>query len=295
MKDSSKSYQWRFSKVFAYIEKHLSEPLTLDELCKVSHFSKFHFHRQFSLFAGLSVFRYIQVMRLKRAAFQLTYRPKMKIVDIAVQAAFENASSFTRAFKHAFSQSPSQFRKAPNWEGLIDINDMLTQKKENFIKKIDKNTDVGVIKFNPTKVAVLEHHGSSNLLSNSIKKFIEWRIKKGVTPPESKTYNIIYNDPEVVPENEFRFDLCASVKKDIDDNDYGIITKVIPGGYCAVLRHIGSDENLSQSIQTIYQWALDREEELRDFPCFLHRVTLFPDVSESEMITDIYLLLTNEN
>lgn len=39
------------------------------------------------------------------------------------------------------------------------------------------------------------------------------------------------------------------------------------------------------------QWLAQSGEELRDYPCFIERVNLFPDVTEQETIIDIYLPL----
>lgn len=71
-----------------------------------------------------------------------------------------------------------------------------------------------------------------------------------------------------------------------------MITKVIPGGRCALLRHIGTDENIGESVNYLYaQWLPLSGEELRDFPLFFQRVSFFPDVPEHEAIADIYLPL----
>lgn len=81
----------------------------------MAHFSRFHFQRQFSAYCGISVWRYIQWMRLKRASYRLAYNPLEPVIDIALDAGFQNPESFSRAFKQAFSQTPSQFRKRPAW------------------------------------------------------------------------------------------------------------------------------------------------------------------------------------
>ena len=38
-----------------------------------------------------------------------------KVIDIALDAGFQNAESFSRAFRTAFDQSPTQFRQQPDW------------------------------------------------------------------------------------------------------------------------------------------------------------------------------------
>ncbi len=54
-------------------------------------------------------------MRLKRASYRLAFNPLEKIIDIALDAGFQNPESFSRAFKQSFGLTPSQFRKQPAW------------------------------------------------------------------------------------------------------------------------------------------------------------------------------------
>ncbi len=106
-------YARRINRVLNYIDKHLDEELTVDALSDVANFSKFHFHRQFSHHCGISLARYIQFMRLKRASYRLAFNPTAPIIDVALDSGFENPESFSRAFKAAFGQTPSAFRKTP--------------------------------------------------------------------------------------------------------------------------------------------------------------------------------------
>jgi transcriptional regulator, AraC family len=79
---NTENYQRRFTRVFDYIDKHLDEPLLLERLSEVAHFSPFHFHRQFSAYCGLPPGRYIQLMRLKRASYRLAFNPHEKVIDM---------------------------------------------------------------------------------------------------------------------------------------------------------------------------------------------------------------------
>jgi len=67
------AYAERFDRVLDYIDRHLDEDLSVEQMSRVANFSKFHFHRQFSVYAGISVFRYIQLLRLKRASYRLVF------------------------------------------------------------------------------------------------------------------------------------------------------------------------------------------------------------------------------
>ena len=151
---------------------------------------------------------------------------------------------------------------------------------------------VHIVDFEETKVAALEHRGAHEFINDSIKTFIEWRKENKLSPKVSETYNIVYDDPETTEPEKYRFDICASIKAEVAENPQGVITKVIPGGRCALLRHIGSSDNIADSARYLHaEWLPTSGEELRDFPYFFHRVNLFPDVPEHELITDIYLPL----
>lgn len=114
-------YLDRFRQVLRFIDIHLDEDLPVERLADVAAFSKYHFHRQFSELFGIGVYRYVQQLRLKRAAHQLAFRGD-SILDIALQNGYESPEAFSRAFKKALGQSPSGFREQPQWESLYTSN-----------------------------------------------------------------------------------------------------------------------------------------------------------------------------
>ena len=105
-KRREQAYAQRFSQVLDFIDRHLDEPLSVERLSRVAHFSKFHFHRQFSNYVGITPNRYVQLARLRRASYRLAFNPLERITDIAMEGGFERSESFSRAFKGAFGQSP---------------------------------------------------------------------------------------------------------------------------------------------------------------------------------------------
>ena len=152
---------------------------------------------------------------------------------------------------------------------------------------------VNIVEFEHTLVAVLEHRGASERVNDTARKFIEWRKHSGLSPVDcSRTFGIAYDDPEVAEPEDFRFDICGSVTEPIAENPYGIVNKMIPAGRCAVVRHYGSTDRISDSAYYLYrEWLPQSGEELRDFPLFFHYLKLMPDTPEHELITDIYLPL----
>lgn len=284
--DEVSDYAGRMAKVCDYIQAHLDDDLSVDNLSKVAYFSKYHFHRQFSDYMRINVARYILLARLKRAAHQLVFSHSLRVIDVALNAGYENPESFSRAFKSNGGQTPSQFKNDPHWTVWNELFKLTKIKRV-----LDMNVEI--MSFPKTKVAVLEHRGAPGLVNESVATFIDWRKKSGLSPVASSgSYGIVYDNPNTVLPEEFRFDLCGEVKDKVPENGFGVINKLIPGGRCAKVRHLGSRDDIDKPICALYgQWLPESGEELRDSPLFFQYINLFPEVDEHELITDIYLPL----
>lgn len=280
------AYAERFNRIFDHIDRHLDDVLTVDELSRLANFSRFHFQRQFSEYVGLSVTRYIQLLRLRRASYQLVFRAERLIIDIALEAGFENPESFSRAFKRCFGQTPSQFREHPAWQPWNERMQLPERERS-------KPMDVKIIDFDETMIAVLEYQGAPERVFEPVKTFIDWRKQSGLSPNvSSRTFGIVYSDPKTTPPEEFRFDICGEVKAPVPENPQGVINGKIPTGRCAVVRHHGPTSQVGESAYYLYRdWLPESGEELRDFPLFFHYIKRVPDVAEHEQVTDVYLPL----
>ncbi|MFT5788855.1 MAG: AraC family transcriptional regulator, partial [Shewanella sp.] len=197
--------------------------------------------------------------------------------------------SFSRAFKKAFIQTPSQFRLTPNWQLWSDEYEKMNLTRNDTVN-VELTTRAA------TMVAVLEHHGAPNTLNNSIQQFITWRKTTQESPvATSQSIGVPYNDPNNVPAEQFHFDICGSVAQEVNPNAHGVITKVIPGGRFAKIRHLGSHQQMDDKIYQFYRdWLPNSGETLNDFPLFFQYINLFPEVPENELITDIYFALKDK-
>ncbi|MCU6433039.1 AraC family transcriptional regulator [Undibacterium sp. Jales W-56] len=288
---AEKRYLSRFRDVFDYIDQHLDEELSVEQLSAVAAFSKYHFHRQFSEMFGISVHKYVQLVRLKRATYTLAFRDHGRIIDLAMASGYEGPEAFSRAFRKMLGQSPSAFKEDPLWTSWYQTYQAVHHIRITHMKPEHTLESVKVVHVEPIRVAVLEHRGAPDRISLSIRRFIEWRKQQRLSPAVSATFNIFYSNPHEAVPDDYRLDLCASVQHEIaEENEFGIVNKMIPGGRCAVLRHVGSDDNLAQTMQFIYsEWLPQSGEELRDFPVYAQRVKFFPDVPEQEAIIDVFL------
>jgi AraC family transcriptional regulator len=98
-------------KALWYVESHLADSLTLDEIAAVGGVSRFHMVRAFGEATGMSVMRYVRARRLTKAARALA-KGAPDILTLALEADYGSHEAFTRAFRDHFGVTPEQVRAA---------------------------------------------------------------------------------------------------------------------------------------------------------------------------------------
>ena len=103
--------------LLSWLEGHLDQPLSLDNVAAKADYSKWHLQRMFKDVTGHAIGAYIRARRLSKSAvaLRLTARP---ILDIALQYRFDSQQTFTRAFKKQFSLTPALYRRSPDWSSF---------------------------------------------------------------------------------------------------------------------------------------------------------------------------------
>lgn len=288
MTPALQNYQDRMRRVLDYIDRHLDADLDLDTVSGVAAFSKFHFHRQFTATFGLSVHRYVQLARMKRASHRLAYLDAHSVTDIAMDAGYDAPDAFARAFRQRFGQSPSSFRTSPDWEPWLAALGPLDNARSKLMKTSFTTGEVTIRDVPATKIAIMEHRGSPETLGATIQRFIAWRKAAGLHPRTNPTFNVWR--PESL--GNYSVDLCVGTDQPIVGCGEEIKAGEIPGGRCAVLRVVGYTDNLEPAALYLYRdWLPSSGEEARDFPIYWQRLSLFPEVPEHETTVDLFLPL----
>ncbi|MFT8722945.1 MAG: AraC family transcriptional regulator [Acetobacter malorum] len=292
MKAAIQNYHARMQRILEYIDLHLDDDLNLDVLSSVAAFSKFHFHRQFLATFGLSFHRYFQLARMKRASYQLAYRYAQSVTDIAMDAGYDAPDAFARAFRQRFGQSPSSFRKSPDWEAWRAAFGPLDNARSKLMQRNFAPEDVTIREVASTPVAIMEHRGDPAMIGATIRSFIAWRKATGLTPKTSPTFNVFHSDPHATPRSDYRMDLCVGTNQLLEPDDGLVKAGVIPGGRCAVLHVVGYTDNLEPAALYLYRdWLPASGEETRDFPIYCQRLSFFPEVPEHEAVAELFLPL----
>lgn len=112
--DPSHSADPRIAQIQAYIDGHLEEELTIDQIAEAMFLSKFHMMRLFRAHTGQSIHQYLQQRRLMQAREWI--RQGMSATDAAFRCGFGSYSAFTRACAKHFGTTPTGRQTAARLE-----------------------------------------------------------------------------------------------------------------------------------------------------------------------------------
>lgn len=102
--------QQKLKQAVDYIQDHLAQEISLNELASELGISRYYFCRLFKQSTGLSPHQYVIQQRVERAK-QLLQRGGMSIADIAQACGFTHQSHLTRHFKRLTGVTPKTLLK----------------------------------------------------------------------------------------------------------------------------------------------------------------------------------------
>ena len=294
MKAALHHYQARMQRALDHIERHLDDDLDLEAVSGVAALSKYHFHRQFAAMFGLSVHRYVQLARMKRASCQLAGAGIESITDIAMDAGYNAPDAFARAFRQRLKQTPSSFRKSPDWASWLAAFGPLDNARNERMQIIFDNNDVTIRDVPPTHVAMIEHRGDRATIAKTRERFLAWSKAHGLSPETGRpSFMVFRSEREPANSADYSMDLCVETDQLVAEDDPQMKASVIPGGRYAVLRYPGNTNNLESAALYLYRdWLPASGEEAGDFPLFCKRwLSPLTEASAHEVVAELFLPL----
>lgn len=96
-------------KAISYMEAHLLEDFTVEDIAKEVYISPFYLQKGFKIMTGYSIGEYIRYRRLYLAALD-ALSGNQKVIELAFRYGYEAPESFTKAFTRFHGISPMQIR-----------------------------------------------------------------------------------------------------------------------------------------------------------------------------------------
>lgn len=101
-------YNEKVVAILEYINEHLNEELSIDDIANVFFLSKYHMMRQFKEETGYTMHRYITEKRVLLARDMIL--SGVPATKASLECGFRDYSTFSRAFKGKFKKNPSEIQ-----------------------------------------------------------------------------------------------------------------------------------------------------------------------------------------
>lgn len=264
-----KDHTQRIQNVLDYIENHLFQPITDNEIVRTSELSPYHFHRIFTVVMGESLKAYIRKRRLSLAAEQIMKNQK-PIIDLALDCGFESQESFTRAFKKMFAVTPGELKtkRIPDYciKQPVNVKSLQTHLK-------GKNMEPQIVKRKAFRVIGLGESFSDNsfeAIAEFWNHFIA-RMDEIKNPIAKETFGMcLPNHPHVKKrdENHFVYIPCMPVEKTAPIPE-GMVDLEVPANTYAVFTHKGPISLFPHTINYVWgTWMLENQNLRAEGPDF---------------------------
>lgn len=291
-------YLARMNRVIDYVDEHLEQDLPLSSLCRIAHFSPFHFHRIFKAVVGETTNRYVQRRRVEKAAARILYHPDESITDIAFDCGFSSSQFFANVFKKHFGISPKAYRKKYGENSkIVQVPYREPVYSDDRIKLTEPS--VKIMDLKDMHVIYTRHigpyQGDEKLFRKMFTELFQWAGSQQLLGPETKVISL-YNDlPEITEEDKLRLTACITVPEHTQaSGSFGRLT--IAGGAYAVARCDLSKDAFETAWSFMYRkWLLQSGFLPDDKPAFELLLNNPDDHPENRYIVDICLPVTPAN
>lgn len=103
--------------VVTYVEKHLREPISMDDLAKVAGCCRVHLTRLFKKHMGIHTRDWLIQLRMRHACMMLK-TTNLPVHLIAEEVGFDDPYHFSTAFRRTVGQPPTKYRKMAKSDAL---------------------------------------------------------------------------------------------------------------------------------------------------------------------------------
>ncbi|AIE87219.1 AraC family transcriptional regulator [Fimbriimonas ginsengisoli] len=290
------TYEQCVREAVCHLATHLDEPMDLRVLADRAFLSPFHFHRIFRGMVGEAPGEFLRRLRMERAAWHLRVT-KTPICEIALDAGFETPEAFTRAFRLAYSKSPSQFRSLATLRIELAAANRMHFDPDGSLPKFTprdsggRDMAVDILEVPQMRLGTIRHVGPYNQIGGAFERLAAIAGPAGLfSKPGAACLALYYEDPETTPATELQSDAAIVLPGDTPTLP-GLIETVLHGGRFARFSHIGPYEHIGDAwAKFMGEWLPNSERRMRwdgtTFEIYINNPSSTP---KEKLQTDLYV------
>ncbi|TLP39285.1 AraC family transcriptional regulator [Arcobacter arenosus] len=233
-----------------YIYNYIDTDINIDKLANKFEISRVYFQNIFKNQIGKNIYEAIKDIRLYKASNLLLTNKSSTIKQIANMCGYSSQTSFIRAFRLRFNQTPKEWR---NGGHKNYSNNILKDIDINFdeIKNLDKS-EPKIVKLNPMKIYYLRNKGySKESLKKTWQKIQAWIYTNNIT--NYKELAFYHDNPVITPANDCVYVAAVFVEDKIDLSNTNLPHFKISGGLYASFEISGVHGDILRLLQWVYQ------------------------------------------
>jgi AraC family transcriptional regulator len=270
-----------------YIYKYIDTDINIDELALKFKISKIHFHTIFKKQMGKNIYETIKSIRLQKASNLLLTNSSSTITQIANMCGYSSQTSFIRAFKQRFHQTPTKWRNGGFKEYSKEIlsNSKIQHDKPHHFASIEPR----IVKTKDHKAYYIRQLGYEiSQIKKTWQKLKAWIYTNNIK--EYEQAGLYHDNPLITPLDEAFYIGAIVLKKNYNLPNTNLPHFKISGGLYAVFSITGVHGDIVRFMQWAYQdWLPKSGFETITKPAF----TIFKEnhyLNESGMFeADFYL------
>jgi len=248
-----------------YINDNIDTDINIDQLARDFGISKYHFHRIFKEQMGTNIYETIKSIRLQKASNLLITNKYSTITEIANMCGYSSQTSFIRAFKNRFDQTPKIWRKGGYKEYS---NKILSSSQAASLSSADFSHLIPKIVKTKRKIAYyIRQKGYNQKAVQTWQKMMAWVYTNDIV--EYEQVAVYHDNPIITPLEECYYVACIAMNEDKILENTNLPFFEIHENLCATFEVEGKFGDILKLIQWVYHhWLPNSGFETSTFPSY---------------------------
>ncbi|MEA3511962.1 MAG: AraC family transcriptional regulator [Campylobacterota bacterium] len=264
-KETNLNHSKLANNLMNYINENIETEINIDQISREYGISKFHFHKIFKEQIGTNIYETIKSIRLQKASNLLITNRYSTITQIASMCGYSSQTSFLRAFKKRFEQTPKLWRNGGYKEYS---NHILSASQAASISQADFSyLEPKIVKTDKKVVYYIRQKGYNNQAKQTWQKMMAWVYTNEIE--EYEEIGIYHDNPIITPLEDCYYVACVAPKNTRKLLNTNLPSFDIHSGIFAKFEVEGKYGDILKLIQWIYHhWLPQSGFETTTIPSY---------------------------
>lgn len=248
-----------------YINNNIQTDINIDQLSFEFGISKYHFHKIFKEQMGMNIYETIKSIRLQKASNLLITNRYSTITEIANMCGYSSQTSFIRAFKQRFSQTPKYWRN----KGYKEYsNKILSQSQAATMSNADfSHLEPKIVKTNKKKVYYIRQKGYNKGAIQTWQKIQAWIYTNDIKNYEQ--IGVYHDNPIITPLDDCYYVACVASLDNKKLKNTNLPLSYVEESVCVAFDVEGKYGDILKLIQWVYHhWLPSSGFEATTIPSY---------------------------